>query len=148
MTPVQTQVVFQEPIDAASLLECNEVLVFDPLNPINPIIPSNGPLFLGIAFAHADSPVYIKAVGIEEFSDSFEIDGCETRVTDRLVTLDGEENLLSAFIAECEAEPLKNHGQYVKCVSHTLNDLKKSGQISGKEKGKIQRCAAKSDYGK
>ncbi len=144
MAAVQTQVMFQENIDAASLLECNEVLVFDPLNP-NPIVPSNGPLFLGIGFAFADSPVYLKAVGVEEFSDSFEIDGCDTGVMDRLVTLDGQINLLSAFIAECEVGPPKNHGQYVKCVSHTLNDLKKSGQITGREKGKIQRCAAKAD---
>lgn len=143
----QTQVVFQQdiPILPAVLAGCNEILVFNPADPASAIDPSQGPLYLGIGFVGTDSPVYLKAVGIEEFSDSFEIDECETGVMDRL--LDSGQ-LLSAVVAECEAGPLKNHGQYVKCVSHTLNDLKKSGEITGREKGKIQRCAAKSDIGK
>ena len=37
------------------------------------------------------------------------------------------------------------HGNFVSCVSHLTNDLKKAGIISGKEKGAIQRCAARSD---
>lgn len=147
LSAVQTQVVFQQdiPILPAVLAGCNEILVFNPADPASAIDPSQGPLYLGIGFVGTDSPVYLKAVGIEEFSDSFEIDGCETGVMDRL--LDNGQ-LLSAVVAQCEAGPPKNHGQYVKCVSHTLNDLKKNGEISAKEKGKIQRCAAKSDIGK
>ena len=148
LAAISTEVVFQRDIPVAPALmeECNELIVFDPADPTSlPIIPTNGPLYLGIGIADSLSPVYIKAVGIEESSDGFEIDGCDTGVTNRMVTLDGQINTLSAFIAECELGPPKNHGQYVKCVSHTLNDLKKSGQITGKEKGKIQRCAAKAD---
>ena len=147
LAAVTTQVVFQQdiPVAPASLLECNELIVFDPMLATLPIMPADGPLYLGIGIAGIDSPVYLKAVGIEEYSDGFEIDGCDTDVTDRVVTYNGQPALLSALIADCEVGPPKNHGQYVKCVSHTLNNLKKSNQISGKEKGKIQRCAAKAN---
>lgn len=149
LAAVTTQVVFQQdiPLSPAILAECNELLVYDPADLTStPIVPANGPLFLGIGIAGADSPVYLKAVGIEEFSDTFEIEGCDTGVADRLVDTDqGLMTLLSELVADCEDGPPKTHGRYVKCVSHTLNDLKKSGQITGKEKGKIQRCAAKAD---
>lgn len=49
---------------------------------------------------------------------------------------------ISDLIAECAAEA-NNHGQFVRCVAHLTNDLKKAGLITGKEKGKIQSCAAK-----
>ena len=39
----------------------------------------------------------------------------------------------------------KNHGDFVKKVSKLANDWKKAGLISGKEKGKITSCAARSD---
>ena len=137
----QTIVLFQHTIQQADLLECSEVLVFDPAAnpPSTPITPANGPLFVSIGIT---GTAYIKAVGVEEFSEYFEIDGCDTGVMDRLFD---SGQLLSAVVALCEEGPPKNHGQYVKCVSHTLNDLKKSGYITSKEKGKIQRCAAKAD---
>lgn len=47
-------------------------------------------------------------------------------------------------IEACGAEAL-NHGAFVSCVSALLNDLKKEGIISGKEKGAIQKLAAKAD---
>jgi hypothetical protein len=34
-----------------------------------------------------------------------------------------------------------NHGGFVSCVAHLTNDLKKSGVISGSQKGAIQSCA-------
>ncbi len=43
-------------------------------------------------------------------------------------------------IARC-AVGVKNHGQFVSCVSQLTNDLKKAGIISGQEKGAIQSCA-------
>lgn len=36
-----------------------------------------------------------------------------------------------------------NHGGFVSCVAHYLNDLKKAGIISGSQKGAIQSCAAR-----
>ena len=41
-----------------------------------------------------------------------------------------------------------NHGSYVSCMAKATNDLKARGAISGKEKGKVQSCAAKSSNGK
>jgi hypothetical protein len=38
-----------------------------------------------------------------------------------------------------------NHGQFVSCVSHMTNDLKKAGTITGQQKGAIQSCAAQAD---
>ena len=37
----------------------------------------------------------------------------------------------------------KNHGQFVKCVSHETNILKRAKTITGKQKGKIQSIVAK-----
>ena len=37
----------------------------------------------------------------------------------------------------------KNHGKFVSCVSKMTNGLKKSGVITGNQKGKIQSCAAR-----
>ena len=148
LAALPSQVVFQQdiPIIPASLVECNEILVLDPADPTSiPIVPAEGPLFLGIGITDIDSPVYLKAVGIQEYSDDFAIDGCDTGVTDRLVTYDGQTTMLSTLITACEDGPPRNHGQYVKCVSHTLNDLKKSGEIRKNEKGRIQRCAAKAN---
>ena len=51
---------------------------------------------------------------------------------------------ISDLISKC-ADDADNHGEFVSCVSHTTNYLKKDGIISGKEKGKIQKCAAKAD---
>jgi hypothetical protein len=42
----------------------------------------------------------------------------------------------------------RNHGQYVSCVAHVTNALKKAGLITGQQKGAIQSCAARSNIGK
>jgi hypothetical protein len=44
-------------------------------------------------------------------------------------------------MATCAAGP-SNHGQFVSCVSHLTNHLKKAGAISGQQKGAIQSCSA------
>jgi len=38
-----------------------------------------------------------------------------------------------------------NHGDFVSCVAHLTNDLKDQGLLTGRQKGRIQRCAAKSN---
>ncbi len=68
------------------------------------------------------------------------IDGCDTGVADQL--LDG--TTISENIAEC-AVNARNHGEFVSCVAHLTNKLVRDGYITGKEKGKIQRCAAQAD---
>ncbi len=45
-------------------------------------------------------------------------------------------------IAKAAANP-KSYGQWVSAVAHLTNEWKKDGLINGKEKGKIQSCAAK-----
>jgi hypothetical protein len=51
---------------------------------------------------------------------------------------------ISDLIAAC-AEGASSHGKFVSCVSHVINNLKKAGTITGKQKGAIQRCAAQAD---
>lgn len=71
------------------------------------------------------------------------IDGCDTGVANAVVD---EDTLctISDLIVECAAGAT-NHGDFVSCVAHVTNTLKKAGLISGKEKGAIQSCAAQAD---
>jgi hypothetical protein len=55
---------------------------------------------------------------------------------------------VQADLAQCPCDTAGNHGQYVSCVSHALNVLKKNGGIPKECKGRIQRCAARSTCGK
>lgn len=45
-------------------------------------------------------------------------------------------------------EGATNHGKYVSCVARVTNVFKKQKTITGKQKGNIQSCAARSDIGK
>jgi len=69
------------------------------------------------------------------------IDDCDSRVKNQLFN-DG--CTMSDLIVEC-SDNVKNHGKFVSCVSHLTNDWKKERLITGREKGAIQRCAAKSN---
>jgi len=65
------------------------------------------------------------------------IDGCDSGVPNPLFS-DGctiSDNIQNI------AEGAQNHGGFVSGVSHYTNDLKKSGIISGSQKGAIQSCA-------
>ena len=74
-------------------------------------------------------------------SSTVVIDGCDSGVTNHL--LEGG-CTISDLIAECAAGA-NNHGQFVSCVSHLTNGLKKDGVITGMEKGAIESCAAQAD---
>ncbi len=69
------------------------------------------------------------------------IDGCDSGVAN---ALDATGCTISDLVAGIAAGA-KNHGGFVSGVAHLLNDLKKSGVISGGDKGAIQRCAAQAD---
>jgi hypothetical protein len=49
--------------------------------------------------------------------------------------------------AECPCDGQDNHGNYVSCVAHIVNDLVDEG-LPTNCKGKLKRCAAKSVCGK
>jgi hypothetical protein len=49
------------------------------------------------------------------------------------------------IFCKCDSKA-KNHGHFVKCVSHATNGLKKDKKLSGREKGVVQRCAAQQAY--
>jgi hypothetical protein len=69
------------------------------------------------------------------------IDGCDTEVSD--ILLPGAATI-SDLVRDC-AESATNHGQFVNCISHLTNDLKRSGFITVQEKSGIQKCAAQAD---
>ena len=51
-------------------------------------------------------------------------------------------DLVVEMIETC-LDDAKNHGQFVSCVSHETNILKRAKTITGKQKGKIQSIVAK-----
>jgi len=69
------------------------------------------------------------------------IDGCNSGVPN---TLFPSGYTISDFIAAC-SDGASNHGQFVSCVSHMTNDLKKAGTITGQQKDAIQSCAGRAD---
>ncbi len=69
------------------------------------------------------------------------IDGCDSGVPNTLLE---SGCTITDLVMNCAAGA-GNHGQFVSCVSHMLNDLKKKGIITGAQKGAIQSCAAQAD---
>ena len=76
-----------------------------------------------------------------DMNDTIVINGCDSAVVNYWFD-DG--CTITDLIMECAVDA-ENHGDFVSCVSHLTNDLKNAGTISGREKGTIQRCAARSD---
>jgi hypothetical protein len=72
--------------------------------------------------------------------DTISIYSCDSKV-ENLFLDDGCS--LSDLITECD-QTRKIHGMFVSCVSRLTNGWKKEGWISLRDKGAIQRCAAKS----
>ena len=54
---------------------------------------------------------------------------------------------VASLVEDC-ADGAKNHGKFVSCVTKRTNALKKAKDISGKQKGQIQSCAAGSNIGR
>jgi len=74
-----------------------------------------------------------------DLSETIVINGRDTGVLNQLFD-DG--CTISDRIADC-AMAAGNHGSFVRCVAKLTNSLKKENLLTGKEKGAIQRCAAK-----
>jgi len=66
------------------------------------------------------------------------IGGCNSGVPNELLS---NGSTISDMIIQAGYEA-KNHGQFVSAVAFITNELKKSGVISGSQKGSIQSCAA------
>ncbi len=70
-------------------------------------------------------------------SETVIIDSCDSGVAN---TVFNNGCRISDLIADC-AEGATNHGNFVSCVAHLTNSLKKNGTITGAQKGAIQSCA-------
>jgi len=53
-----------------------------------------------------------------------------------------------AVNSKCSCGAASNHGKYVSCVAHLVNDLTRCGLLPTNCKGKVTRCAARSTCGK
>jgi len=69
------------------------------------------------------------------------IGSCDTGVENELLDTGCK---MSDLIAQCAASA-KNHGKFVSCVASLTNSWVRARLIDGREKGSIQRCAAKAD---
>jgi hypothetical protein len=69
------------------------------------------------------------------------IDGCDSGVRN---TGFPSGCTIADLIAAC-AEGVRNHGQYISCVSDMTNDLKQAGTITDQQKDAIQSCAGQAD---
>jgi len=67
------------------------------------------------------------------------IDGCDSGVPNAILP---SGHTISDHIAACR-QAASNHGQFVRCVAYTTNELVKAGIIDGQQKGAIQQCAAR-----
>jgi hypothetical protein len=54
----------------------------------------------------------------------------------------------AAVAACCDCEGAGNHGQYVSCVAHAANTLRKAGCLDKEARRSIKQCAARSTCGK
>lgn len=123
-------VIADEPITKLILGTPSNVVVLDNVAFGNPIIDTDGDGYPDDEDSCPESNLSATVV----------ISGCDSGVRNLLLE-DG--CTISDLIAVCAANA-SNHGQFVSCVAHLTNDLKKDGLISGKEKAAIQRCAAQS----
>ena len=69
------------------------------------------------------------------------IDGCNSGVPP---TVFFSGCTITDLVMNC-APGARNHGAFVSCVAQVTNNLKKSGIITGAQKGAIQSCAAEAD---
>ena len=79
-----------------------------------------------------------------DFSPTLIINGVDTGIPNTDVNPAGctFADLVTEMIELC-LDDAKNHGQFVRCVSHETNILKRAKTITGKQKGKIQSIVAK-----
>ena len=76
-----------------------------------------------------------------DLNNTMVIDGCDSGVANMMLE---EGCTMGDLMAGC-AEEAQDHGSFVSCVGHLANNWKGEGLISGPEKGRIQRCAARAD---
>jgi hypothetical protein len=69
-----------------------------------------------------------------------------------MAAVDCEPNRCDAAVqtdlGNCPCPESSNHGKYVSCIAHRVNQLARDGVIPTNCKGKITRCAARSTCGK
>jgi hypothetical protein len=94
------------------------------------------------------SPDGTDPLPLSDMSPTVTINGVNSGVANRLISAGATlADYIRAASDDCVAGA-KNHGQYVSCVSQTLNALGASGVITGAEKGALQSAAGGSSVGR
>jgi hypothetical protein len=75
-----------------------------------------------------------------DLSETVVLDGCDTGVANVAVT---PGCYLTDRIADCAAQAA-DHDEFVSCVAHLTNELRKGDVLSNREKSRIQSCAGQS----
>jgi hypothetical protein len=95
-------------------------------------------------------PAQLEIDGVSaNVADLVSIDSCCSNVPNRIIdpntglTLQQE---ITSIVDSCTVSA-HNHGDFVSCVTHTMNDLK-PGVITGQQKGSLMSCTARSARGK
>jgi len=114
-------------------------------------------LFLGATSLHAQTPPPpppdsdgdgladdVDECPTSDFSPTVVINGVDTGIPNTDINPAGctFADLIDEMIDTCVASA-KNHGQFVSCVSHETNILKRAKTITGRQKGKIQSIVAR-----
>ncbi len=86
-------------------------------------------------FPDSDTSPTILVEGVDSGVINYTLDSGHTRA-----------DLVNSASVECQAT-VKNHGQYVQCMAHALNDLLKSDLITDEEKEDLQSAAAQTSIG-
>jgi hypothetical protein len=86
-------------------------------------------------------PDSVDACPESDLSETVVIDSCDSGVTN---AVDASGCTIADGVAACLADAV-SHGNFVSCVSNVTNDFTDAGLISGRDKGAVQRCAARSD---
>lgn len=147
----------------------NDVPLFIGIQAINvsgsPMLPFNGIIDEVETFNRALTPAEIQSIfsagsaGKCKDGDSDGVpdsqDDCPNSMVSQTVVIDNCDSTvpntvfpngctISDRIQQCAAGA-QSHGQFVSCVAHLTNDLKRAGVITGQQKGAIQSCAAQAN---
>ncbi len=93
------------------------------------------------------TPALLEDEGWTVDQSNGEIEGCDTGLPSYQEGGSIIGSTVEAYSAVCDIFG-KNHGSYVSCMSQATNSLKARGAVTGKEKGRVQSCAADSSLAK
>jgi hypothetical protein len=103
--------------------------------------PNSGSAYVFIGLCDSDGDGVCDSDDVCPGSDVGEtivVDGCDTGITNEL----SDDGCMRADAVAACADEARNHGQFVQCVAHLVNEWRRSGTINDTDHGRITHCAA------